>query len=369
MEIEQLDGLLTTLRERGFTVVGPRVLDSAIIYDEITSTRDLPVGWTDEQRPAFYRLKQRADKAFFGFSVGPQSWKKFLFPPLMKIFGAEKNGESIEVKHEETKEPKYAFFGVRPCELEAILIQDKVFLGYPYLDQTYKKLRENLLLVAVNCTSPGANCFCTSMKTGPKATRGFDLALTEVVGDGGHYFVADVGSEKGIELLNTASCQPIKENEIKEVESLTAATVKSVTKHIDMNHLKEILGDNHDNAQWDALGRRCLTCANCTMVCPTCFCFAVEDVSDLTGKSAERWRTWDSCFSVEFSYIHGGSIRSSPKSRFRQWMTHKLASWVGQFESYGCVGCGRCITWCPVGIDITEEARALRKGEKTQTIS
>jgi Fe-S oxidoreductase len=98
------------------------------------------------------------------------------------------------------------------------------------------------------------------------------------------------------------------------------------------------------------------------MVCPTCFCTTVEDVSDVTGDHAERWRRWDSCFTLGFSYIHGGSIRNSGKARYRQWMTHKLASWIDQFGTSGCVGCGRCITWCPVGIDITEEARAIRDG-------
>jgi sulfhydrogenase subunit beta (sulfur reductase) len=100
------------------------------------------------------------------------------------------------------------------------------------------------------------------------------------------------------------------------------------------------------------------------MVCPTCFCTSVEDSTDVDGDGVVRVQRWDSCFTVDYSYIHGGSVRSSDRSRYRQWMTHKLSTWFDQFGSSGCVGCGRCITWCPVGIDITEEVAAIRATEE-----
>ena len=124
--------------------------------------------------------------------------------------------------------------------------------------------------------------------------------------------------------------------------------------------LRELLQDSLEHPRWDEVAERCLTCGNCTMVCPTCFCTTVEDVTDLTGEQAERWRAWDTCFSLDHSYVHGGSVRPTGRSRYRQWMTHKLGTWWDQFGTSGCVGCGRCIAWCPVGIDITEEAAALR---------
>jgi Fe-S-cluster-containing hydrogenase component 2 len=132
---------------------------------------------------------------------------------------------------------------------------------------------------------------------------------------------------------------------------------------MDTRGIKELLYRNYEHPRWDNVATRCLTCANCTMVCPTCFCTTVEDVTDLSGDHAERWRKWDSCFTMDFSYIHGGSVRATPKSRYRQWLTHKLATWFDQFGSSGCVGCGRCITWCPVAIDLTEEVRAIRDSE------
>jgi Fe-S-cluster-containing hydrogenase component 2 len=126
--------------------------------------------------------------------------------------------------------------------------------------------------------------------------------------------------------------------------------------------LDKVLLAGLESPRWEATAARCLSCANCTMVCPTCFCTTVEDTTDLTGDHAERWRRWDSCFTLDFSYIHGGAVRRTTASRYRQWLTHKFATWFEQFGESGCVGCGRCITWCPAGIDVTEEARAFRTG-------
>ena len=132
-------------------------------------------------------------------------------------------------------------------------------------------------------------------------------------------------------------------------------------RELDTTDIRELLYRNYEHPRWDEVAERCLACGNCTMVCPTCFCTTVEDVTDLAGEHVERHQRWDSCFTIDYSHIHGGAVRGSTRSRYRQWMTHKLATWIDQFGSSGCVGCGRCITWCPVGIDITEEARAIRE--------
>ena len=152
-----------------------------------------------------------------------------------------------------------------------------------------------------------------------------------------------------------------------KAEGIVAKAARQMGRTLDTKGIKELLYRNYENPRWDDVAKRCLTCGNCTLVCPTCFCTTVEDVTDLTGEHVERWRKLDSCFTMDFSYIHGGSIRSSPRARYRQWMTHKLATWIDQFGTSGCVGCGRCITWCPVGIDITEEAAAIRQSEEELT--
>ena len=356
-----IDELFSALERRGFTIVGPTVRDGAIVYDQITSSRDLPIGWTDEQEGGTYRLKRRSDDALFGYVVGPHSWKKFLFPPALKVFAAHRNGKQVEVEDHSPEPARYAFMGIRSCELHALGIQDKVFTGGQFVDPHYKKLRDQVLLVAVNCVHPGGTCFCVSMKTGPKSTQGFDLSLTEVLTPGAHYFVVEAGSDRGKEIVSELPHRQAERSETKAAGQLMEEAARHMGRTMETANIKELLLNNLEHPRWDDVASRCLTCANCTLVCPTCFCSTVEDVTDLTGDHAERWRKWDSCFTMDFSYIHGGSVRSSAKSRYRQWMTHKLANWYDQFGTSGCVGCGRCITWCPVAIDITEEVKAIRK--------
>jgi len=358
-----LDVLLEGLKRRGFNLVGPTLRDGAIVYDELTSTASLPIGWTDEQEGGIYRLKKRDDEAVFGYVVGPHSWKKFLYPPVQRLWEARREGHSFQIVAESEEAPKFAFIGVRSCELHAITIQDKVFIDGKYTDPTYKLRRDNVFIVAVNCGQAGGTCFCVSMNTGPKATFGFDLALTEVLGDNRHCFVVEVGTERGAEILREVPHRGADEEEKVEAERIVAKTAGQMGRTLDTTDIKDLLYRNYEHPRWDDVASRCLTCGNCTMVCPTCFCTTVEDVTDLTGEHAERWRKWDSCFTMDFSYIHGGSVRSSSKARYRQWMTHKLATWIDQFGASGCVGCGRCITWCPVAIDITEEVRAIREKE------
>jgi sulfhydrogenase subunit beta (sulfur reductase) len=242
-------------------------------------------------------------------------------------------------------------------------------MGGKFVDPVYAARRKDAFIVAVNCSQAGGTCFCASMKTGPKAQAGFDLALTEIVGDGQNYFVVEIGTEKGGEILAQIAHRGAGEPEQRAARQVVERTAGQMGRTMDTTDIKELLYRNYEHPRWDNVASRCLTCANCTMVCPTCFCSTVEDVTDLTGEHAERWRKWDSCFNVDFSHITSGSIRASAKSRYRQWMTHKLATWIDQFGTSGCVGCGRCITWCPVAIDITEEVRAIRETESVRSLN
>jgi len=356
------DAFIDALVKRSYDVVGPRVSDGAIMLGEIHSSADLPEGWTDKREQSRYRLMRRTDEALFGYTVGPQSWKRFLFPPVTKILTVLKKGKALEMKSDQAKTdaPRYAFLGVRPCELSAITIQDKIFMNLQIADPAYDARRRNIFIVAVNCTQGGENCFCASMNTGPEARGGFDVLLTEVVGEGTHYFAADAGSEKGSEFLKDIPQEKADADEIHAVENLLSAAKETMGRTVNTEGLKELLAANLESAHWDDVARRCLMCANCTMVCPTCFCSTIDDVTDLSGERAERWRLWDSCFTTDFAKVTGGNFRFSPKARYRQWIFHKFSSWVDQFGSPGCVGCGRCITWCPVDIDVTAELQAIR---------
>jgi sulfhydrogenase subunit beta (sulfur reductase) len=362
---EGLGEFLRALREDGYRLVGPTVRDGAIVHAEIRGIEGLPAGWTESQEAGTYRLERRDDDALFGYSAGPQSWKQFFFVPRLRLFKAWKTGEGFAVEPEKARPPKLAIIGARSCDLHAIEVQDRIFLQGPFVDADYAARRKGVFVVAVNCGQAGGTCFCVSMRTGPRATFGFDLALTELVGER-HRFIAEVGSERGRQMLGRVPVKDTPDEDSRRADDILAATARSMGRTMDTTGIKDLLYRNPEHPRWDDVARRCLACTNCTLVCPTCFCGSVEDASDLTGETAERWRRWDSCFTLGHSQLHGGSVRGSIRSRYRQWLTHKVASWIDQFGTSGCIGCGRCITWCPVGIDITEEVAAIRAtGEAT----
>ena len=360
LDLDGLDRLVAALHRRGRRVIGPIVRDGAIVYDELESAADLPVGWTDVQGPGSYRLERRADEARFGYAVGPHSWKRYLFPPRVRLWRA---GRDLAVEEEPRDDRPLAFVGVRGCELRAIAVQDRVFLGGAHVDPDYAARRDGAFLVAVDCGEPGETCFCASLGTGPEAEQGYDLELTELL-DGDHRFLARAGTERGREVLGEIGGEAPREEDVAAAAAVLDRARARMGRTLDVHGLRDALLANLDHPRFDEVAARCVACGNCTLVCPTCFCSAVEDTADLAGEEAERFRVWDSCFSTDYSYIHGGSIRSSGRSRYRQWLTHKLATWVDQFGTPGCVGCGRCITWCPVGIDITEEVAAIRAAEE-----
>jgi ferredoxin len=364
VEREHLDDLLVALQKAGYTVVGPTVRDGAIVYDTLTSIDDLPQGWTDQQEGGKYRLVPRTDHRLFGYVVGAHSWKKHLLPPALRLWQAKRTKGGFQINESKEEFPTYAFFGVRSCDLHAIAAQDKIFMNGAGGDPDYQQRRKRIFVVAVNCSQAGGTCFCASMNTGPKATSGFDLALTEVQNSDSHHFVVEIGTTSGEEILKQVPNHPATRDDVEIAERIVKKCADEMGRRLDTTDLKNLLYTNAEHPRWEAVAARCLSCANCTMVCPTCFCTTVEDVTDLTGAQAERWRKWDSCFTMDFSYIHGGSVRQSTRARYRQWLTHKLAAWHDQFGASGCVGGGRCITWCPVGIDLTEEVRLLREGRR-----
>jgi sulfhydrogenase subunit beta (sulfur reductase) len=365
-----LQDVVDTLSGRGYTVVGPTVVDGAIDFRVIDSVDRLPRGWGDEQDNAHYRLRRRDDDALFAFACGAQSAKPVLFPADELLWrsragAGEATGEAaapdLDRPADAEPAPPYAFLGLRSCDLAAIRIHDTVLTGRRVTDAHYALRRADSFLIAVTCTDPAGTCFCVSMGTGPVPREGFDIALTELYAQGPHRFVAEAGSERGQEVLALVGQEMASPQDRAAADRVGAQAAERMGRSLDGRDLKDILYDNADSAVWDDVASRCLSCTNCTLVCPTCFCTSITDVSDLAGTTGERHRVWDSCFSEEYSYIHGGPVRASTRSRYRQWMTHKLGAWQDQFGMSGCVGCGRCITWCPAGIDITAEVAELRR--------
>jgi sulfhydrogenase subunit beta (sulfur reductase) len=358
-----LQALLDALRGRGFDLIGPTQERGAIVYAPIHTLGDMPIGYEDEQAGGHYRLRKRPPEdplsnALFGYAVGPHSWKRYLFPPRQKLWSATREGNSFALHADAEAPPRYAFIAVRPCELAAIKIQDRVFNNGLFADTAYNARRQSAFVVAVNCNRPAATCFCASMGSGPSAADGYDVCLSELLDAKASRFLIRAGSAAGRELLAELAPPPASQQDLdlcaRLADQASAALVRSMPAPA-----AQILRENPEHPRWELLAQRCLGCANCTLVCPTCFCSTLEDTTSLDGADAARWRRWDSCFTLDFSYIHGGSIRREAASRYRQWLSHKLAYWHEQFGSSGCCGCGRCITWCPVAIDITEEVTAL----------
>ncbi|MFD5467222.1 4Fe-4S dicluster domain-containing protein [Kitasatospora sp. NPDC127059] len=361
LDEQGLAALVEALRQRGYTVVGPTVRDGAIVLAELASAAELPYGWGVEAEAGTYRLHPRADRAAFAHSAGPQSWKTFLHPPRARLWQADRAEDgTVTVREDDDPPPRYAFLGVRPCDLRAIAVQDRVLTGGPYTDPVYEPRRAGAFIVVAECTEPSAVCFCVSMGTGPGLPQGssYDLALTETAEPDGLHYTVRAGSPDGEEVL---AALPTRPTDGERARSAVAEAAGRMGRSMDPTDLRALMAGTMTAERWDQVANRCLTCGNCTMVCPTCFCTTTEEVTDLTGDHAERWRRWDSCFDLDFSHLHGtGPVRTSARSRYRQWLTHKLGTWHDQFGSSGCVGCGRCIAWCPVGIDITEEVTALR---------
>lgn len=366
LDLAGLQALIDALGARGYTVLGPTVRGGAIANAPVQAVTDLPVGWGDDQEAGHYRLRRRDDEMVFGFASGAQSAKPVFFPTEELLWRGRRTAEGFEGEVPDPgSDGPYALLGVRSCDLHAVGIHDTVLRDRGFRDDAYAARRDGAFVVAVTCGEPGGTCFCTSMGTGPRPLEGhgapFDLALTELLDDAGHRFLVEVGSERGAEVVDGIAAAPAEAADVALADRVAEQAAGRMGRSLDTVGLKDLLYSSADSPVWDAVADRCLACGNCTAVCPTCFCTNVTDLTDLGGDHTERSRVWDSCFNADFSHLHGGNVRESTRSRYRQWMTHKLGSWIDQFGMSGCVGCGRCITWCPAAIDITEEAVALRQ--------
>ncbi len=361
-----LDTLIKVLCDRGYTVMAPRVCDGVIAFGQVTSVDQVANGVRDELGPGRYRLLEDPLSRHFNYVVGQDSPKRFFFPPKLDLVSLHVEGKKFVLESTAPKPPKLAILGVRPCDLAAIHVQDRVF-GYEDGDNTqrcetdsyYNLARKQSLLIAANCTQPGGTCFCASMGTGPMAKTGYDLSLTEMGGG----FLLRAGSAEGRELVDDLPLREPSPSEIELGQLKIDQACERMGRKLEREGLKELLFERIEHPSWDEVAQRCLACSNCTMVCPTCFCSTVTDTNDLATGTLSRTRRWESCFTHQFSYTTAGPVRSSIRARYRHWMRHKLGTWWDQFQCTGCVGCGRCITWCPVGIDITEQTQRLRSND------
>jgi len=350
------NSILAHLKEDGYLPIGPRVKNESLVYETIDNLEDLPQGYSTVQKPGYFRLIHTGHTRYFDITHGAHSWKQFLFPSRLELFTLHKNHAGWYDTTQQAETPRYAFIGVRACELAAIHIQDNIFMRADFTDPVYRARRDRAVIISVNCTHPAETCFCTSMGTGPRVKNGFDLNLTEL----DDVFVLTIGSDLARKLLTSVPFEDARGYALNNVEHKIEHAEQQIRRTLDTKDLPELILDNLDNPYWNEIGKRCLSCANCTQVCPTCFCWDAVDTMSLDGQETKRERVWDSCFNPGYSYQAGGNTRPTIYSRYRQWLSHKLGTWKQQYGTLGCVGCGRCITWCPAEIDLTEEIVNLR---------
>ncbi len=342
--IEDLFKNLTKL----YKVYAPKLKDGFISYDWVSSIHELSFGYRNHESPGYYSLERQ--EGYFTYTHPVDSFKKLLRPSEEVLLTIKIKNNRI-VFEDSAQADKVALFDVRSCDLSALKIMDKVYLNAPYRDKHYETKRENLFIVAVDCAFATKTCFCSYMNTGPHCKEGFDILLTELE----DVFIVQVASSRAWEVLEGIPLGAVTEKHMEEKRAIEERVRESMKFGVNTQGLRDALYSKMDIEHYENVGKRCLACTSCTQVCPTCFCFDIVEITDTDLTTSRRVRVWDSCFSPSFATVHRFNIRESVASRYRQWLMHKFAYWIDQFGSFGCVGCGRCITWCPVGIDIREE--------------
>jgi ferredoxin len=358
---EDLDRLIGALADQGYEVIGPRSDGTAIRWGPIANRQDLPCGVRAVATPGHYRLQAGDGAERFAWGPSPDSVKRWLHVPEARLARAERDNGAFHVLADAPSTARFAFLGLRPCDVAALERLDRVLLGNGFVEEQYAARRRDTLCIAVNCTVALETCFCASLECGPRAAKGFDIALTELTAEDGTgvQYLAEAGSAQGLALVETIGAAKAEGTFVQRGREACRQAGASQQRHIEWHDAPGVVRRCFDHPRWEETARRCLACANCTLSCPTCFCVNTVEQTSIDARTAERRRLWDSCFTQNFTYIHGGSVRTSVKSRYRQWLSHKLAWWQEQFGTPGCTGCGRCIAWCPAGIDITEEFAAL----------
>ncbi|HEY8869282.1 MAG TPA: 4Fe-4S dicluster domain-containing protein, partial [Candidatus Limnocylindrales bacterium] len=353
---QRLGELVSALGTDGRRVIGPVVRDGTIVLDEIDRAEELPIGWTLDHTPGRVSLQPRQDRRAFGFSVPGMSWKQFTLPPRVDSLSVQRAADgAVRVQVVAAEPEPIAFLGARACELAALAIQDRVLGEGPAADPDYAARRADVVIAAVECAVAGRTCFCTSMGSGPEITGGADLVLSEL-GDG---FVVRTTSPAGTRLIAGLALPVARDDQIDQAAAQVGSVRAAIGDPVATDGLPGRLLANLAHPRWAEVAERCLACGNCTAVCPTCFCTRLAIRSDLDGTESVAERTLDSCFTEGFASVAGGNFRPAHADRYRQWLTHKFATWWDQFGTAGCVGCGRCIAWCPVGIDVRQELAVI----------
>lgn len=312
----------------------------------------------------FYNFEALGQNDIFDFDYKNTrlSPKSFALPQSERMFEFSLNKEdkdrSILKEAENDYSPK-ALIGIRPCDANAFNAVNANFNNPEFKDPWWTKHRDSLVLVGLGCNEPDSTCFCTSVGGGPFDEKGLDILLFDLNED---VLIRPI-TEKGSTLLETASITQEADNNLaKKADELKAASEKKISSHVATDKLKSKNVLELFNASfWDDIAFSCINCGTCTFLCPTCWCFDIQD--ETTYDQGDRIRNWDSCMFPLFTlHASGHNPRSEKVQRVRQRFMHKLKYYVDKYDNgIACVGCGRCVKYCPVNIDIREVIRLMNE--------
>ena len=352
-----LERLFAALQAADYTVDGPRVTNGVIQFDRLDGPDGLPWGISDDQDAGRYRLVAGPAHRAFTWTTAPQALKPLTFPPRETLWSVTRSPDG-QLGFEEHRPPqaRRAVIGVRACDLAGLDIQDRHFGARE--DPWFLSRRNGLFIVAVNCARSAPTCFCAATGDGPAVTSGYDLLLDEL----DESFLVWAGSNEGEALIARLGLAAASTDQVEAAAAQQQAASEMQKRRIPEGRLETALEKQRSSPVWDSIAQRCLACGNCTAVCPTCFCHRHTEAPALDATASTHGREWDSCFSEGHSLAHGHPLRRDIAHRYRQWLSHKLGAWHTQYGRSGCTGCGRCITWCPVGIDLTVSISAVLAG-------
>jgi len=312
-----------------FTLIGPKEETGFTEFQEIDNPKDINLDYLISRVPP----------------------KSLFFQQTETLFAFTK-GKKAKVETPKIDPGKRIIFGIRPCDARGYALLNPVLDGQKegdYQDPFYKQRRDRSTLVGISCNEPDVNCFCTSFDIGPASTKNLDLLFTDL---GDKYYI-DVITKKGEDLINSLSKLFVKatEEEKKDRNKVEKTAVASITRKMETEGAVEKLGKMFNHEYWEQISRRCIGCGICTYLCPTCHCFDIQDENTL--KEGGRIRVWDSCMNPEYTHhASGHNPRPSRMNRVRNRVYHKFNYYPKNDGDFLCTGCGRCIDYCPVNIDI-----------------
>jgi ferredoxin len=320
-----------------YTIFAPHREDDVVIFKEVKNVNKVVLHYANSVKPP----------------------KELFFPQTQELFKYKKTPE-MKVSESEIPSEKVLMFGVRPCDARSFLIMDKLFY-WDYEDHLYKQARDNTVIIGLACTSPHYNCFCTSVGGKPYSNDGLDVLMTDL---GDRYYVEFL-TKKGEDVIRKPDdlfSEPTDKDRKKRDEIWKKAE-SEVTKNVEVESVHDKLGELFESKYWDKKSQTCVGCGICTFLCPTCHCFDITDED--CGSCGKRIRTWDTCMIPEYTvHASGYNPRPGKKNRLKNRVFHKFRYFPDRFDAIACVGCGRCISKCPVGIDIVETLEEVKEVEE-----